>query len=361
MMICKGSMLSESDTENGCLSCDSDSATLKDYGDPRAFCRNSSAFTWTSSWDSSSSFSPPLPKSPAMVASACEGSSDSRSRSSSSGGSWQSSQSTNVLAPYNPTFLGARFSAPLNLALATAKNPMKQWLHYTHFSILYDRSLRIALLAFANVDASSMVASFESRKFQYDPDLLSIFQYGNSWYRNDPYDRGHLVRRATIRWGEPREAAAAEMHSDYWTNIVPHHSAFHHDEWKAVELAVLRIIRERALNQRAIVVSGVWFDEKNPMFDDESGAASSASAPAAAQLRLVPNAYWKSVVYFFGNEMRSLHFWVPHDKTTTSSVKDLLMRGMDAAQFVVDRNFIAEKIGMRYDAMWRLKKRRPTV
>ncbi len=161
------------------------------------------------------------------------------------------------------------------------------------------------------------------------------------------------MRRASVRWGSLLEAQHAEKQSDYWTNIVPQHASFHNDEWKAVEQSVLRVVRNRADNKRAIVISGVWFDERNIIFDERAGASSK-------EMRIVPNAYWKTAVYLIGEELRSLHFWVPHNSTTTSSVQDML-RSVDAQKFLVDRDFIKKRTRLEYDSTWRIKNRRPTV
>ena len=65
--------------------------------------------------------------------------------------------------------------------------------------------------------------------------------------------------------------------------------AFHHDEWSAVELFILKFI-QRLRNKRALVFTGSWFDpaleeiQEDSHEDDESNK------------RRVPDAYWKAAV-----------------------------------------------------------------
>lgn len=259
---------------------------------------------------------------------------------------------------YDERFLGGGLRAWIPEDLEHGNDRLCSWIDYTHFSLLFDRRKKSAILAMANVDVTRLVPSFGKRNFAYDEDILHIFQHGNSWYRNDPWDRGHLVRRQTIRWGGDKEAREAERDSDLWTNIVPQGTSMHQDEWAAVERAVFNIIFTYADRGRAIVVSGVYYDEKAPQFDTDDADPNG--------VRLVPNAYWKAVVYRLGGDYKQLHFWVPHDTSTLMSSSDVLFQGVNAASFIVDKAFITRKMGFAYDIDWRMKrpkkkKRRPLL
>ena len=246
---------------------------------------------------------------------------------------------------HDERFLGHNLVAWLPDDLETES---RVWLDFTHFSVLYDTSIKSAVLAAANVDGNQLRASYGSRKFRYAKVLPKNQQRGSEWYRDDPFDRGHLVRRSTVRWGAPSVAKLAERESDFFVNIVPQITAVHQDEWKAIERAILLIIMNQADNRRALVFSGVYYDPENKMYDPVNRPGTHP-----VKMRLVPNAMWKALVYYRSGELQKLHFWVRQDTpTTTTSSRDFLLSGMDVRQFVVEEQYIDDMMGFRYDGKW---------
>ena len=57
----------------------------------------------------------------------------------------------------------------------------------------------------------------------------------NRGYRNNPWDRGHLVRRRAMHWGDLDLAELSDSESFYWTNIAPQHRQLHHTAWGKIE------------------------------------------------------------------------------------------------------------------------------
>lgn len=219
--------------------------------------------------------------------------------------------------------------------------------NHPHFTIQYDTSKKIAFLTAANVDASKLKASFGNRSNKLDPNLLPEVQHTTDWYRHDPYDKGHMVRRKLVRWGESdAEAAEAEQASDYWSNIVPHSDANNHDKWKSVESAILRIAHCKAKDKKINVYAGSYYDPEYPKLDDDINGSD--------LLRKVPNAYWNAVAYIDSSNRRKTikFFWVSHEGNTLMYDDDLIYRGWNAHSFIRTIKEVESKIGVDFPECW---------
>jgi len=242
---------------------------------------------------------------------------------------------------YSPTFVSG-----VSLPLPTVSNVDTKLIHHPHFSLRFDTRRRIAMVAAANV--KSHQRSLPSRDYDFDDSVEEYEQYDNVWYAGgdaDPFDKGHMVRRMTVGWG--RQGRAAARASDLWTNIAPHHSRFHNDEWRTVEGAILRLLKSRAHGGKASVFTGAYFDDAKKIFDDKHGVRNSPK-------RQVPNAYWKAIVYKdkHTNATRDVYFWVPHDASTWDyDNEDATVDGHGnvASNMKEERDVIATRAGVQFD------------
>jgi endonuclease G len=139
---------------------------------------------------------------------------------------------------YDPNFLGFPVPLPkLSNAIrskafevsGTARGN-KYELKYYHFSVIMNRERRLAFVAAVNFDAS---APFKHNRKQdndrwfFDPRVDKKAQAGEEIYSNNPFDRGHLVRRADAAWGKtPEEAKLANDDTFHFTNCSPQHEIF---------------------------------------------------------------------------------------------------------------------------------------
>jgi endonuclease G, mitochondrial len=239
-------------------------------------------------------------------------------------------------AGYDENFLG-EVVVPLPGGAAVAGYHVTV-LKHVHFTTFYDTGKRITIVGAANVDASSFALS-TPRVNRVDSRVPEEKQYTNAWYRHDPYDKGHMVRRKTVRWGPAVEAYQAERESDMWTNQAPHHVNFHRDEWKAVEHVVLSLIKHNAKDKKGCVFTGSHFstDIDHRITDERDDGSGS---------RVIPNAYWKAVVY--RNRLAEGHplitdiFWVDHNEAIEWD-RNLALDGVAVRRFIIS----AEELNAR--------------
>ena len=102
----------------------------------------------------------------------------------------------------------------------------------------------------------------KSRKFRTDPRIGNNSQLNNAYYRNNPWDRGHLARLRMARWGENKILAdIASKHTFYYTNICPQHDKFNKDEWRNLEEWVREGTKVKDSN-KMVVFTGPIFEKK---------------------------------------------------------------------------------------------------
>jgi endonuclease G, mitochondrial len=178
---------------------------------------------------------------------------------------------------YDPEFLGEGTSVPLPtlspalLAKAStnslATGGDRHVFPYHHFSVAMNKERRLAFFTAVNIDGrSSMRLKRERDRWFFDPRLPESEQTGEAVYRDNPLDRGHLVRRLDPAWGESRSAAKrANDDTFHFTNCTPQHEDFNqnHTTWAGLEDYILN--NAANLKFRACVWTGPVFAED----DDE--------------------------------------------------------------------------------------------
>ena len=194
---------------------------------------------------------------------------------------------------YDPDFLGADAqSVPLPAlseelaALAAvpegATTEPGYVLPYHHFSVVMNRERRLAFFTAVNIDGvTSMRLKRERDRWFFDPRLPADVQTGEDAYRNNPLDRGHLVRRLDPAWGASRdEAKRSNDDTFHFTNCSPQHEDFNQNQttWAGLEDYVLENADNRDF--KVTVFTGPVFAP-----DDEEFAG--------VQL---PRQFWKVVV-----------------------------------------------------------------
>ncbi|MGW6376991.1 DNA/RNA non-specific endonuclease [Rhodococcus sp. NPDC055112] len=124
---------------------------------------------------------------------------------------------------YDAGFLGVPLPLPEHggalEAVASAE------LRYHHFSVVMHRTRALALFTAVNIDGrQSQDLRRESDRWILDPRLPANQQTGEAVYRDNPLDRGHLVRRLDPAWGPA--AKAANDDTFHFTNCTPQHHDF---------------------------------------------------------------------------------------------------------------------------------------
>lgn len=117
-------------------------------------------------------------------------------------------------------------------------------LRYCHFSVWLSKARRLARMVAWNIDGKT-IRYLGRKKLAFRKDErgdLERYQIGDELYADNPFDRGHLARRADLCWGTEEEAAAANKDSFFFTNMAPQHERFNQSKlrglWGKLENAV---------------------------------------------------------------------------------------------------------------------------
>ncbi|MGW4339910.1 DNA/RNA non-specific endonuclease [Rhodococcus koreensis] len=138
---------------------------------------------------------------------------------------------------YDPNFLRVPLPLPRPVVPAVASPELK----YHHFSVVMHRERALALFTAVNIDGrQSQSPRRDSDRWILDPRLPADQQTGEDVYRDNPLDRGHLVRRLDPAWGPL--AKAANDDTFHFTNCTPQHHSFNAGQtlWLGLEDYVLK-------------------------------------------------------------------------------------------------------------------------
>ncbi len=175
---------------------------------------------------------------------------------------------------------------------------------HTRFSIVFNAARGFAFLTAHTIDGDSIIAEGDiSRRdrFRLDPDVDSQLQVDNDrGYRgaDNPWDRGHLVRRRSLHWGSLDEAVDADRESFFWTNIAPQHRDLHSGGWGPIEDWMLDLAD--TANRRASVFTGPVLTPHDPEITNRPG-----ERPVQ-----IPAGFWKVVAIESNSRLQAAGFLV---------------------------------------------------
>ncbi|MCD7035662.1 DNA/RNA non-specific endonuclease [Metabacillus sp. GX 13764] len=170
---------------------------------------------------------------------------------------------------YDPDFLGKKNAVPhpdFKADLESDITPVEgggKVLDYTHFSIVMSKSRRIAFYTAVNIDGSKIKdVPRKGDKWYFDPRIDQSLQCGPELYKNNPLDRGHLVRRRDPDWGP--EAEKANQDTFHFTNCSPQHSNLNQKTWLELEDYLLSNAENEKM--KATVFTGPVFREDDLVY-----------------------------------------------------------------------------------------------
>ncbi len=185
---------------------------------------------------------------------------------------------------YDPDFLVKLVPMPIpDPAVVDKIAPVARrddgFLQYTHFTVVQHKERRMALYTACNIDGATLYKIPRGTdKWAFDPRMDEKFQAGNDLYRDNPLDRGHLVRRLDPAWGEDREEAVKAVDDTfYYTNCSPQHARLNQRSWLNLEEYILENAATHEL--KVSVFTGPVFND----FDREYRGYR------------IPQEYWKVV------------------------------------------------------------------
>jgi endonuclease G, mitochondrial len=187
---------------------------------------------------------------------------------------------------YSADFLGnGNMAVPLPIlspqqAANAVKVGGKSEITYRNFSVVMSKQRRLAYLTAVNIDGNEARNPPRQRAFVLDPRLEKSLQAGEDLYRNNPFDRGHLVRRLDPCWGSEAQSKQANVDSMYFPNIAPQHEKLNQKIWNDLEDHILSTVDQK--DWKVSVFTGCVFTDHDEIHK-----------PSGIR---VPMAFWKVVV-----------------------------------------------------------------
>ncbi len=162
-------------------------------------------------------------------------------------------------------------------------------LDYPNFSVVMNAESRQAIYSAANANFTNNRG--RGRNFRIDTRIDADLQLDNIYYKDigrmkNPYDRGHLTRRAAVAWGDTqKDANDASKDSCFFTNISLQHKNFNQDEWHALEKAIES--NNDDVNNKFNIFTGTIFTPLDRLIEPTRNLE-----PAR-----VPSGFWKIITY----------------------------------------------------------------
>ena len=170
------------------------------------------------------------------------------------------------------------------------------------FSLIFHESRGLAIVTAHTIDGSTLIPEgqiLRKDRFRFDDQVDRSHQIDNDrGYVNNPWDRGHLVRRRSLHWGNEQEAREADSQSFLWTNIAPQHERLHDTAWGPIEDWMLD--RTEGDKQRAAVFTGPVMTPDAPVHQNR---------PNEEPIQ-IPAGFWKIIVIPLGTRRTLAAFLV---------------------------------------------------
>lgn len=191
---------------------------------------------------------------------------------------------------YDKNFLGRTLELPQldpsikSQAATLIGKPDEIELKYTNFSIVMNKERRQAFFATVNIDGAKIEDhSRRGIKWTTDSRIPREHQLGNEAYRNNPIDRGHMVRRRDPVWGPHAKRANEDSFS--YTNAGLQHGSLNQKSWLDLENHILNQAKEK--DEKYTVITGPVFAADDPDFNNNGRMKTTQ----------IPREFWKVVVW----------------------------------------------------------------
>ncbi len=239
---------------------------------------------------------------------------------------------------YDPEFLGVSLPlpefGPELIDFIVLRDQLRDgvFADYVNYTVATHAELRTPVFSAMNIDQPKLKSVNRSNNWRIDTRIGRDFQLNNDYYRSNPWDRGHLARRASAAWGDTnREAKHASDDTFFYANAALQHANFNQDEWLALEDWVLRDTPDDT--NRISSISG-------PIF----GAHPRSITPQGRDTALIPSAFFKVVSYIRDDQLEVRAFIMPQD---AAALRDKGGRQFfDNQRFQVSVTEIEEQTGL---------------
>ena len=189
---------------------------------------------------------------------------------------------------YDPTFLGVDLPPPtFTIDLESELVEGGKIFHYPNYSVIHNGHIdkRSPAIVMLNIDQSKYY-KVGGGKWRIDPRMSEKHQLNNDYYYKNPWDRGHMARRATAAWGDTKsEALIRSKETYYYTNAALQHENLNQDEW-------LDVLEEWVKNLQ-IAKDNKISSMSGPIYGDYDRTI----RPSGRAMALVPAGFFKVVCF----------------------------------------------------------------
>lgn len=192
---------------------------------------------------------------------------------------------------YDKNFLGVELPLPIVSPSRSGDVLVRQELNqdgiaaYPTYAVLTDKRLRAPIYSVLHIDQNQLKKVERTNNWKIDSRIGEEYQLDNSYYTNNPWDRGHMARRESAAWGDTeRDAKKASDETFYYSNACLQHENVNQDEWLALEDWVLSL--NLTDNGRVTVFAG-------PVYGDFSRTIE----PSGKKSAKIPSAFFKVVCF----------------------------------------------------------------
>lgn len=211
---------------------------------------------------------------------------------------------------------------------------------YPHYSIMMNKETKQAFFSAANIDQNKLHTGLKGSWF-IDKRIGVKYQLPPKSYDNNPWDKGHLTRRAAIAWGNTRDEAKEASRKSYsYANACFQHQNFNRDEWRVPEDAILKLKKDH--NNKLCVMTG-------PIFTADSRYYKYKPSANRTVYIGIPSGFWKLVAYQKKGtrKLETLAFIMYQDDQAIAKRnqrKDLLLKN-----YQVSTTLIAKVTGLKFE------------
>lgn len=164
-------------------------------------------------------------------------------------------------------------------------------LRYNHFTVVMNPARRLAHYSAYNVNGKLLVRiARRNEDWAPDPLLPNSLQMEMSLLKHSPYDRGHLMARSNVSWGEERNAFISAHQAYYWPNVAPQLAILNRRWWLKLEKWERGVARSYG---RVTGFTGPVFSQDDEPF---RGELELEDGLVALDTFRVPRAYWKIII-----------------------------------------------------------------
>ncbi len=196
---------------------------------------------------------------------------------------------------YEPEFIGDGIRIPLptfnrSLGQSVLRKPGLRdgrFSDHTHFTLVMNEHTRQLIYSAYNIDQSKFrpkPPDEGKRSWKKDKVIGEEHQLGNEYYKDrknsigetvpNPYDRGHMVMRFNNMWGDTNaESDKAGKETFVYANSSLQHENLNRDEWKELELNIVRDFQHAANGRLAVFTGPIFGDlDRHVILSDQNSA-----------------------------------------------------------------------------------------